>query len=222
MEEIQLLANKRTIVGKRVNTLRREGLIPAIVYGGEGEPIPIELDAKDAIKILNETSTSTLITLKVGKDDHRVLLRDIQYDVIRRIPIHVDFLRVEMDTAIRTTVPIDFIGEAPGVKELGGVLVTGLDELEIEALPSDLPDKVTVDLEVLKEIDSMITVADVFVGKGVEVLTEPEEVIAHIVYQEIEEIEEEEVEAVVEAPMEPELVERPRHEEFEDEEAEGS
>jgi large subunit ribosomal protein L25 len=219
MEEIQLQANKRTIIGKRVNTLRQEGLIPAIVYGGEGEPIPIELDAKDAIKILNETSTSTLITLKVGKDDHRVLLRDIQYDVIRRIPIHVDFLRVEMDTAIRTTVPIDFIGEAPGVKELGGVLVTGLDELEIEALPADLPDKVVVDLEVLKEIDSMITVADVFVGKGVEVLTEPEEVIAHIVYQEIEEIEEEEVEAVVETLEEPELVERPRHGEFEEEEA---
>lgn len=221
MEEIQLQANKRTIVGKQVNALRREGLIPAIVYGGKEEPIPVELDAKDAIKILNETSTSTLITLKVGKANHRVLLRDIQYDVIRRFPIHVDFLRVEMDTAIRTTVPIDFIGEAPGVKEQGGVLVTGLDELEIEALPSDLPDKVTVDLEVLEEIDSMITVADVFVGKGVEVLTEPEEVIAHIVYQEIEEIEEEEVEAVVEAPVEPELVERARHEEFEEEEAEG-
>ena len=115
MEEIQLQANKRTIVGKQVNALRREGLIPAIVYGGKEEPIPVELDAKDAIKILNETSTSTLITLKVGKANHRVLLRDIQYDVIRRFPIHVDFLRVEMDTAIRTTVPIDFIGEAPGV-----------------------------------------------------------------------------------------------------------
>jgi large subunit ribosomal protein L25 len=217
MEEIQLQANKRTVIGKQVNTLRRDGLIPAIVYGGGGEPIPVELDAKEATKILNETSTSTLITLKVGKDDHRVLLRDIQYDVILRIPIHVDFLRVEMDTAIRTTVPIDFVGEAPGVKEHGGVLVTGLDELEIEALPADLPDKVTVDLEVLKEIDSMITVADVFVGKGVEVLTEPDEVIAHLVYQEIEEIEEEEVEAVVEASVEPELVERSRHDEFEDE-----
>ncbi len=219
MEEIQLQANKRTVVGKQVKALRREGLIPAVVYGGEGEPISIELDGRDAIKILSETSTSTLITLKVGKDDHRVLLRDIQYDVIRRTPIHVDFLRVEMGTAIRTTVPIDFVGEAPGVKDHGGVLVTGLDELEIEALPSDLPDKVTVDLEVLKEIESMITVADIFIGKGIEVLTEPEEVVAHIVYQEIEELEEEEIEAVVEAPVEPELVERPRQEDFEEGEA---
>jgi large subunit ribosomal protein L25 len=220
MEEIQLQANKRTVVGKKVSTLRREGLIPAVVYGGGGESIPLELDAREAIKILNETSTSTLITLKVGKDDHRVLMRDIQYDVIKRTPIHVDFLRVEMDTAIRTSVPIDFVGEAPGVREQGGVLVTGLAELEIEALPADLPDKVTVDLEVLTEIDSMITVADVFVGKGVDVLTEPDEVLAHIVYQEIEEIEEEEVEAVVEAAVEPELVERAKHEEYEEEEEE--
>jgi large subunit ribosomal protein L25 len=219
MEEIQLQANKRTVLGKKVNALRREGLIPAVVYGGGGESIPIELDAREAIKILSETSTSTLITLKVGKDDHRVLMRDIQYDVIKRTPIHVDFLRVEMDTAIRTSVPIEFVGEAPGVREQGGVLVTGLAELEIEALPADLPDKVIVDLEVLTEIDSMITVADVFVGKGVDVLTDPDEVLAHIVYQEIEEIEEEEVEAVVEASVEPELVERAKHEEFEEEES---
>jgi large subunit ribosomal protein L25 len=217
MEEIQLEAKKRTIVGKQVKALRRAGQIPAIVYGGGEDPISIELDAKETTKIITQTSASTLISLKVGKDDHRVLLRDIQYDVISRMPIHVDFLRVEMDTAIRTTVPIEFIGEAPGVREQGGVLVTGLSELEIEALPADLPDKVTVDLEVLTEIDSMVTVGDIFVGKGVDVLTESEEVIAHIVYQEVEEIEEEEEEALVEAMMEPELVDRDKEEEFEEE-----
>ena len=217
MEEIQLEAKKRTIEGKQVKALRRAGQIPAIVYGGGEDPISIELDAKETTKIITQTSASTLISLKVGKDDHRVLLRDIQYDVISRMPIHVDFLRVEMDTAIRTTVPIEFIGEAPGVKEQGGVLVTGLSELEIEALPADLPDKVTVDLEVLTEIDSMVTVGDIFVGKGVDVLTESEEVIAHIVYQEVEEIEEEEEEALVEAMMEPELVDRDKEEEFEEE-----
>ena len=217
MEEIQLEAKKRTIVGKQVKALRRAGQIPAIVYGGGEDPISIELDAKETTKIITQTSASTLISLKVGKDDHKVLLRDIQYDVISRMPIHVDFLRVEMDTAIRTTVPIEFIGEAPGVKEQGGVLVTGLSELEIEALPADLPDKVTVDLEVLTEIDSMVTVGDIFVGKGVDVLTESEEVIAHIVYQEVEEIEEEEEEALVEAMMEPELVDRDKEEEFEEE-----
>jgi large subunit ribosomal protein L25 len=218
MEEIQLKAKKRTVIGKQVKNLRRAGLIPAIVYGGGEEPINIELDALDTTKVITQTSASTLISLKVGRKNHRVLLRDIQYDVIKRTPIHVDFLRVEMDTAIRTTVPIDFIGEAPGVKELGGVLVTGLIELEIEALPGDLPDKVTVDLEVLEEIDSVITVADIFIGEGVDVLTESEEVVAHIVYQEVEEIEEEEEEALVEAMMEPELVERGKEEEIEEEE----
>ncbi|OGO14783.1 MAG: hypothetical protein A2Z14_04055 [Chloroflexi bacterium RBG_16_48_8] len=217
MEEIQLIANKRTIVGKQVDLLRREGLIPAIVYGGDEDPIPVELNAKDATKILNQTSASTLISLKVGKEDHKVLLRDIQYDVIKRIPIHADFLRVNMDTAIRTTVPIDFVGEAPGVKDKGGVLVIEVDELEIEALPGDLPDKVIVDLEVLKDIDSIIIVGDIFVGKGVKVLTDSKEYVAHIVYQEIEKIEEEKIEEVVAASVEPELVERARHEEFEDE-----
>lgn len=217
MDEIQLEAKKRDVLGKQVKALRREGLIPAVVYGGGGDPIAIQLDAKEATKIITQTSASTLISLKIGRKAHQVLLRDIQYDVIMRHPIHVDFLRVEMDTAIRTTVPIEFVGEAPGVKEQGGVLVTGLSELEIEALPADLPDKVTIDLEVLEEIDSMVSVADIFVGQGVEVLTESDEVIAHIVYQEIEEIEEEEVEAVVEAPLEPELVEREKEDEFEEE-----
>ena len=216
MDAIQLQAKKRTVIGKQVKVLRREGLIPGIVYGGEGDPIPVELDARETTKILNQTSASTLIALNVDKKNHTVLLRDIQYDVIRREPIHVDFLEVAMDVTIRTTVPIEFVGEAPGVKELGGVLVTGLNEIEIEALPSDLPDKVSIDLTVLTEIDSMITLGDIFIGKGVEVLTASDEVIAHIVYQEIEEIVEEEVdEGLIDTLEEPELVERGKEEEEE-------
>jgi large subunit ribosomal protein L25 len=218
MEEILLKATKRTVLGKHVKGLRRAGILPAIMYGGGESSIPVELDAHDATKVLSQTSASTLITLKIGRKNHTVLVRDIQYDVIRRDPIHVDFLKVEMDTAIRTTVPIEFVGEAPGVKELGGILVIGVDEIEVEALPGDLPDKISIDLEVLEEIDSMITVGDVFMGKGVEVLTDSNETIAHIVYQEAEEELEEEVEALVEAPLEPELVERGgKEEELEEE-----
>jgi large subunit ribosomal protein L25 len=124
-----------------------------------------------------------------------------------------------MDETIRTTVPIEFVGVAPAVRDLGGVLVTGLNELEIEALPADLPDKVSVDLEILEEIDTSITVGDLFIGQGVEVLTNSAEVIAHIVYQEIEEIEEEEVEEeLVETLLEPELVERGKESEEEEDE----
>jgi large subunit ribosomal protein L25 len=217
MEEILLEAKKRSVLGKQVKALRRDGLLPAIIYGGKGTSIPIELDAHSASKILSQTSASTLLTVKIGKQNHMVLVRDIQYDVIRRNPIHVDFLEVEMDTAIRTTVPIDFVGEAPGVKDQGGVLVTGLNEIEIEALPRDLPEKIVIHLELLKEIDSMITVADLDMGEGIEVLTESDEVIAHIVYQEAEEELEEEIEGLVEAPVEPELVERGgREEDMED------
>lgn len=216
MEEIIIEAKKRAAIGKRVKVLRRQGKLPAIIYGGRIDPMPIEIDGRKAAKVLAQTSASKLITIRVDQEDHKVLVRDIQYDVIYRNPIHVDFIQVEMDTAIRTFVPLDLVGEAPAVKNLNGVLTHGLMEIEVEALPMDLPDHIKVDLEVLKEIDSVITVGDIYLGKGVKVLTDPEEVIVQIVRQEAEEVVEEEAEAVVEILAEPELVDRRRKEEEEE------
>ncbi len=205
---------------KHVKSLRREGLLPAIVYGGGIDPIPIELEEREATRVLSKTSASTLIKLKVGRANHTVIVREIQYDVIRRTPIHVDFLKVAMDTAIRTTVPIELIGEAPAVKDLGAVQVLGINEIEVEALPSDLPDRIPVDLEVLTEIDSILTVGDLFISKEVTVFTEPDEVIVHIVPQVIVEEEEEEVEMVIDVGAEPEVIEKGLREEEEGEEGE--
>ncbi len=216
MEEIVLNAEKRTVIGKQVKAIRRQGKLPAVMYGGRIGPMPIELDTRTTAKLLAQTSASKLITIKLDEEDHMVLVRDIQYDVIYHTPIHVDFLKVEMDTAIRTFVPIDLVGEAPAVKEFNGVLTHGLMEIEVEALPMDLPDHVDVDLEVLKEIDSVITVGDIYIGKGVKVLTDLDEVIVQIVPQEAEELVVEEAAAVVEILTEPELVERRRKEEAEE------
>jgi large subunit ribosomal protein L25 len=217
MEEFVLNAQKRTVIGKQVKAIRRQGKLPGIIYGEHLEPTPIELDTRTAAKLLAQTSASRLITIKLDEADHKVLVRDIQYDVIFHTPIHVDFLKVEMDTAIRTFVPIDLVGEAPAVKEFNGVLTHGLTEIEVEALPMDLPEHIDVDLGALKNIDSVITVADIYVGKGVKLLTDPDEVIVQIVPQEVEELVEEEVEVVVETLAEPELVERRRKEESEEE-----
>lgn len=131
---------------------------------------------------------------------------------------HVDFLKVAMDEVIRTSVPVELVGEAPAIRELGGVLVTGLAEIEVEALPSDLPDRMTVDLEILAEIDDNITVGDLNFGKGVEVLTGLDEVLARVIYQVEEEIEEEVVEEEILVEEEPELIERGKREEEEEEE----
>jgi large subunit ribosomal protein L25 len=204
-KEIELKSNPRKTVGKQVKRLRREGLLPAVVYGAGIEPTPIQLDALEAEKVLAGIGSSTLIDLYIGDEVHKVLVRDLQRDVIRRNPTHIDFLKVAMDVKINTVVPVELVGQSPAVQELGGVLVTGLSEIEVEALPSDLPDRVTVDLTVLENFDDSITVGDLYLGDGVTVLTDEDEFIANVVYQTMEEIVEEE-EELEEELAEPELV----------------
>lgn len=221
MDEIKLESRERTVIGKKVKVLRREGVLPAVIYGTGIEPIAIELDAHLTTKSLSRVSGSTLIDLTVGSENHTVILRDVQIDVIRRIVIHIDFLKVAMDTVIKTEVPVTLVGEAPAVRELGGVLVTGLSEIEIEALPTNLPDRITVDIESLIEINSSISVADVFFGKDVTVLTGPDEVLARVVAQAVEEeiLVEVEEEVIVDVLEEPEVIEKGAREEGEGEAA---
>jgi large subunit ribosomal protein L25 len=213
MNIIEIAASPRTVKGKQVKALRRDGLLPAILYGVGMEPQMLELPAHETELILQGMSGSTLIDLKIGKKTHKVLVREIQREVISRKPIHVDFLEVAMDVTIRAVVPIELVGEAPAVRELGGVLVSGLNEIEVEALPANLPDRISVDLEPLETFDDSLTVADLEVGEGVTVITEPEEFIANVVYQAVEE-EPEEVEELLEG-VEPELVDERDEEEGE-------
>lgn len=220
MEEIKLEAKERTVIGKKVKVLRREGVLPAVLYGAGIEPVPLELNAHETTKILSRVSGSTLINLKIDKDNHTVILRDVQIDVVRRNIVHIDFLKVAMDTAIRTEVPVSLVGEAPAVKELGGVLVTGLSEVEVEALPGDLPDRISVDIESLADINSSISVRDIFFGTGVTILTDPDEVLVRIVPQAVEEevVEEVEEEVIVDVSAEPEVIEKGVKDEEEEEE----
>lgn len=192
MDEVVLEANKREVIRRGVGALRRSGKIPAVVYGSGIESTPVELDAKLLTDVLSRTSASTLISLAIGKQKHQVLVRDIQRDVIRQDILHVDFLKVAMDVVISTEVPVELVGESPAVKELGGLLVTGLSSIEVEALPADLPDRVTVDLGMIVDMDDSIMVSDIEIGEGVEILTSLEELLASVVYQ----VEEEEEEVV--------------------------
>ncbi|MGD8812974.1 MAG: 50S ribosomal protein L25 [Anaerolineales bacterium] len=222
MEAMKIDANLRKVVGKKVKTLRLGGSVPAVMYGKGVEAIVIQLDNKDVDRLLSQAGGSTVIDLSIGKDTHKVLVRAVQRDPITLDLMHVDFLKVAMDVAIRTYIPIELVGEAPAVKELGGVLVTGMTEVEVEALPSDLVDKISVDLEVLEGMDDSIMVGDLFLGKDVKVLTDPEEVVAHMMYQMAEEEEEEVVEEIDEAlaAAEPDLVGREEDEESKEERAE--
>lgn len=221
-EGMTIEAELRQAIGKKVRSVRREGLVPAVLYGSGVDGKPIQMDAKAADEVLARASASTLIDLELDGESHKVLVRDVQRDVIHRNVLHIDFLKVDMDVAIRTEVPVELVGEAPAVQELGGVLVTGLTEIEVEALPGALPDRIVVDLEPLQEIDDAITVGDLYFSEGVEVLTDLDENVAHVIYLAEEELEEEEeeLEGLLEMAAEPELVDQRGRDEEEEFEAE--
>ncbi len=214
MDIVKISANKRTLVGKQVKQIRNQGRTPAILYGYGVDPKPIDLDSRELWRMLTQVSGSTLIGLDIDGEEHNVLIRDIQYDVLTRDALHVDFLRVAMDETIKTMVPVELVGESPAVTQLGCLLVTGLNEIEIEALPGDLPDRITIDLSGLATSDDSYKVADLVVGKGVTVLTDPHEPIASIVVPalEVEEEEEEGEEVLFEEVSEPEVIEKGKKE----------
>ncbi len=206
MEAVTLNANVRKTIRKQVKALRRQGLLPAVMYGAGVEPLPLELDEKAASRALANVGRSTLIDLKVGKDTHKVLVREFQRDVIRRDILHVDFLVVAMDVVIRAVVPVVLVGEAPAMEELGGIIVSGLNEIEVEALPADLPEQVSGDIEAVLSMNDVITAGDLVLGAKVTLITDPDETIANVIAQMVEEeVEEVEVEELEEG-VEPEMV----------------
>ena len=215
MTESRLLqARPRTVTGKQVGALRRAGQLPGILYGRGTEPTAIEMEARAATRVLEQASASTLLDLELGGLTHKVLVRELQRHPLRRTVEHVDLMKVALDVAIRTTVPLELTGEALAVKNFGGVMVTGVSEIEVEALPQDLPSHITVDLEPLATMEARITVGDLFLGKGVRVLTDPQAVVARVIYQ-VEEKLEEEVAPTIAVTPEPEIIGRGKKEEEE-------
>ena len=212
MENRSLTAQTRRMKGKQVGALRRAGRLPGILYGRGIEPIAIEMEVSTATRVLEGASASTLLDLQLNGESHKVLVREVQRHPLRRTMDHVDLMKVALDVAIRTSVPIELTGEATAVKTFGGVLVTGVSEIDVEALPADLPSRVTVDLGPLATMDARITVADLFLGKGVRVLSDPQAVVARVIYQ-VEEKIEEEVAPVAAVPAEPEIIGRGKKEE---------
>lgn len=174
----ELIAQKRELTGKKVKTLRSAGLIPAVVYGRGEKPEIISVDRIGFEKIYADAGTSSLVDLVIDKNRFKVLTHEPQLDPVREFPIHVDFYRVKMDEKITTEIPLEFIGESEAVEQLEGSLVTNRDNVEVECLPSDLVNHITVDITVLKTFDDSITVADLPTPAGIEILTDKDEVIA--------------------------------------------
>lgn len=220
MDKIILEANRRTVIGKKVKVLRREGKLPAVIYGKHmEEPLPIVLDLRSTTKILRDVSRATVLTIDVDGEQHTVLVRDRQRGILTGLYEHIDFLAISMTETVRTQVNVFVEGKSPAEEEFGAIIMTGADSVEVEALPGDLPESLMVDVSVLTGIGDTITVADLVLPKGVEVLSDPTEMLAVVTMPAAEIVEEEEElegELLGEGE-EPELVGDEDEEEFEDE-----
>lgn len=175
-DQLQLQATSRT---QSVGAIRRAGSIPAVVYGHGVEAQNVSVDIRAFQKLFATAGYTTMITLSVeGGADHPVFIKDVQLHPLKSTPIHVDFYQVKMDEAITADVPLKFIGESPAIKNLQGVLVRSIDELEVEALPKDIPHDIEVDISVLDDFEKAIHVKDITLPAGVTTNRDLEDVVA--------------------------------------------
>lgn len=175
---IELKAAKRELIGKRVQEVREEGLIPAILYGSKEESTPIQLSQKDFTKAWKQAGESSVISLDVDGEKKSVLIYDVDLDPLTHEPRHADFYAVQKGQKVEVAVPIEFIGESPAVKLKGANLIKVMHELDVEAEATNLPHEITVDVSLLVDIDQQVLAKDIALPAGVTLMTNPEEVIA--------------------------------------------
>lgn len=178
MDKVVLKAVKRDVTGKQVSALRRAGKLPAVIYGRHVEPIAISLDAHTTSLAMAKLTSSSLVTIELDGREYPSLVRERQRNYIKGNLTHVDFLAVDLNEKIRATVRLEFVGISAAVKDFNGVLVKNLEKLEVECLPTDLPERITVDISALKQIGNGIRVRDMAISDNVRILNDEDEMIA--------------------------------------------
>lgn len=219
MEKVVIKATRRELIGKQVSQLRRAGQLPAVIYGHGIDPTAISLDAKDTLNRIGRLSASSLVMIELDGKEYPTLVRERQREPIKGIVLHMDFQAVDLTEKIRSSVAIYLTGVSPAVKDYSAILVTTLNELEVEALPQDLPERITVDISHLKQIGDGIHVRDLILSDKVEIVSGLDEmiVLAAAPKTEVEEVAPAAVEEAVEGG-EPEVVEKGKKEEGAEEE----
>jgi len=166
MNTANLTAEVRTLTGRKTKKLRRGGVLPANVYGKKTESISVQLPLDVFLKTYNQVGETGLIELSVNGDKKHVLISNVQLDPVSDTPIHVDFREVNLKEKVTAAVQIELMGESPAEKSGVGTPVQQLNEVEVEALPADLPESFTVDISVLSEVDQAIYVKDLVYDKN--------------------------------------------------------
>ncbi len=227
---LTLSAKIRKEMGRKVNSLREKSILPAVLYGPKLENLALKVDLEEFEKVYSKAGESSLIKLKIEScspknEDKKlkvreflVLIHAIQKDPLTNKIIHIDFYQPSLKEKVEATVPLVFEGEAPAVKNLNGTLVKNISEIGVKALPQDLPHEIKVDIGKLESFEDNILVKDLDIPEGVEVLKEPEEIVALVspptkVEEELEKPVEEEI-------VEPEKIEKEKKEEKEEGEGE--
>jgi large subunit ribosomal protein L25 len=183
MRRHELEVSKREITGKKVRFLRRQGMVPANIYGHDVESTAIAVETRSLKHLLAHAGKTDLISLKVASSAEpvRVLMREIQRNPLTDEPIHVDFYQVSMTEKIKAEVPLVFVGEAPVLKKVKNSSIFHLiDSIDIEALPDDLPHSLEVDVSHLEELDHTIHVKDIPLGPGITLISDPEQMAVKV------------------------------------------
>jgi large subunit ribosomal protein L25 len=219
MEQIELNAVKRDILGKKVRFLRRQGITPVHVFGHGIESLALHCDTAILQRVLSQTGQTRIINLKIdGENTPRtVMVREAQQNILKGDLLHVDFYQVKMTEVIDVDVPIVLVGEAPALRNKENMLSQELNELSIQCLPANIPNSIEIDVSSLTEADQAIRVSNIVPGEGVTIVNDPEVMVARIAVQrEVEEIPEAvEVAAAAEAEEEAKTAETPGSEEAE-------
>lgn len=191
MKHPKLPAEKRTVLGKQVKKLRREGYLPANIYGKDLSSVAIQVKYDAFNEVFKEVGETGLVDVTLDGERRPVLFKNVQMNYQTHLPLHVDFYQVNLKEKVKSMIPLEFVGEATAVTEKLGMLLTSLNEVEVEALPEALPENIEVNVEPLAEVDAQLTVGDLTIPEGVTILTDAGQVVARIGELAVEEPEEE-------------------------------
>ena len=196
--QAELQVTPRDVLGKKVRRLRREGLIPANVYGRGLESVAIQVTRNDLVHVLRTAGRNEIIYLRLDGDELRpTFLRQLQRNPITDAILHVDFYQISLKEKVQMEVPLSLVGTAPAEQTYGGTVLLSLDRITVEGLPTEIPSVIEVDVSGLEEIDATVSVAELNVPGQVTVLTDIEQVVAKVAPPHVEKVEEEVVKEAV-------------------------
>jgi large subunit ribosomal protein L25 len=198
---VSIPASPREVVGKKVSVLRRSGFVPANVYGRNRDSQAVQLDNKELEHLLATHARSQAIAVLVDGKEETAMIASVQRHPTRQHLLHVDFHRISMDEPVQVALTINIIGESPAIRSSDGLLLNNLTEVTVQGLPGDIPSDVNVDISTLEEVDAAIYVRDIVVPDGIEILTDPDEMVVKIIHSTLgEEAAEDATATAAEAP----------------------